>query len=39
MNRTNEGTSEARFAAYVEGLAEVLGHADRMGRYATIALG
>ena len=31
MNRKNEGTSEARFSAYVEGLASVLGHADRMG--------
>jgi SRSO17 transposase len=29
MNRKSEGTSEARFAAYVEGLAGVLGHADR----------
>jgi SRSO17 transposase len=29
MDRKNEGTSEARFAAYVEGLAGVLGHADR----------
>src|ERR1700674_1275823 len=31
MNRKIEGTSEARFAAYVEGLAGVLGHADRIG--------
>src|ERR1700681_3055162 len=31
MDRKNEGTSEARFSAYVEGLASVLGHADRMG--------
>src|SRR5271168_4428993 len=31
MNRKNEGTSEARFSAYVEGLASVLGHVDRMG--------
>src|SRR5258705_5581132 len=31
MNRKNEGTSEARFSAYVEGLSSVLGHADRMG--------
>src|SRR6202171_1499983 len=31
MNRKNEGTSEARFAAYVEGLASVVGHADRIG--------
>jgi SRSO17 transposase len=29
MDRKNEATSEARFAAYVEGLAGVLGHADR----------
>jgi SRSO17 transposase len=27
----NLGDSEARFAAYVEGLAEVIGHADRIG--------
>src|SRR6266496_4108583 len=31
MNRKSEGTSEARFAAYVEGLAGALGHADRIG--------
>ena len=31
MNRKSEGTSEGRFAAYVEGLASVLGHADRVG--------
>src|SRR3954463_7387805 len=31
MDRKSEGTSEARFAAYVEGLAGVLGHADRKG--------
>src|ERR1700682_6411408 len=31
MNRKNEGTSEARFAAYVQGLSSVLGHADRIG--------
>jgi SRSO17 transposase len=31
MNRKNEGASEARFSAYVEGLAGVLGHADRVG--------
>jgi SRSO17 transposase len=29
MDRKSEGTSEARFAGYVEGLAGVLGHADR----------
>jgi SRSO17 transposase len=29
MDRKSEGTSEVRFAAYVEGLAGVLGHADR----------
>ena len=27
----NLGNSEARFAAYVEGLARVIGHADRSG--------
>ena len=31
MNRKNEGTPEARFAAYVAGLSGVLGHADRIG--------
>src|ERR1700687_4747789 len=31
MNRKIEGTSEARFRAYVEGLASVIGHADRSG--------
>jgi SRSO17 transposase len=31
MNRKSEGTPEARFAAYVAGLASVLGHADRIG--------
>jgi SRSO17 transposase len=31
MNRKGGGGSEARFAAYVEGLASVLGHADRAG--------
>jgi SRSO17 transposase len=31
MNLRNEGTIEARFAAYVEGLSSVLGHADRNG--------
>jgi SRSO17 transposase len=31
MDRKSEGTSEARFAAYVEGLSSVLGHADRIG--------
>ena len=31
MNLRSEGTSEARFAAYVEGLSSVLGHADRIG--------
>jgi SRSO17 transposase len=31
MNRKNEEKVEARFAAYVAGLASVLGHADRMG--------
>jgi SRSO17 transposase len=31
MNRRNEEKAEARFAAYVEGLSSVLGHADRIG--------
>src|ERR1700748_3143447 len=31
MDRKNEETSEARFSAYLEGLASVLGHADRIG--------
>src|SRR6202041_2853813 len=31
MDRKNEETSEARFSAYVKGLASVLGHADRIG--------
>jgi SRSO17 transposase len=31
MNPRSEGTTETRFAAYVEGLSSVLGHADRIG--------
>src|SRR4030081_1343019 len=31
MNRENEEKAEVRFAAYVAGLAEVLGRADRIG--------
>jgi len=31
MNRKSEDKAEARFLAYVDGLAGVLGHADRMG--------
>lgn len=31
MNPRSEGTTERRFAAYVEGLSSVLGHADRIG--------
>ena len=31
MNLKQHGGSEARFAAYVEGLASVIGHADRAG--------
>src|SRR5471030_487440 len=31
MNPGNEGTTETRFAGYVEGLSSVLGHADRIG--------
>src|SRR6266853_235115 len=31
MNLKHVGDSEARFAAYVEGLASVIGHADRQG--------
>jgi SRSO17 transposase len=31
MNPRSEGTTETRFAAYVAGLASVLGHADRIG--------
>ena len=31
MNRKSEEKAEERFAAYVEGLAGVLGHADRIG--------
>src|SRR5438046_10055799 len=30
MNRKSEEKVESRFAAYVEGLASVLGHADRI---------
>src|SRR5450432_3601808 len=29
MNPRSEGTTETRFTAYVEGLASVVGHADR----------
>ena len=31
MDRKSEESAEARFAAYVEGLAGVIGHADRIG--------
>src|SRR5215217_4997486 len=31
MNLGSRGKAEARFAAYVEGLSSVLGHADRTG--------
>src|SRR5258706_15383574 len=31
MNLRSEGDADARFAAYVEGLASVVGHADRSG--------
>jgi SRSO17 transposase len=31
MNLRNRGDAEARFSAYVEGLASVVGHADRVG--------
>src|ERR1700738_4287511 len=31
MNLKHDGDSEARFAAYVEGLASVIGHVDRTG--------
>ena len=31
MDRRSEETSEVRFAAYVQGLSSVLGHADRNG--------
>jgi SRSO17 transposase len=31
MNLRSEETSEARFAAYVEGLTSVVGHVDRIG--------
>src|ERR1700676_5512014 len=31
MNLKHDGDSEARYAAYVEGLASVVGHADRSG--------
>ena len=31
MDRKSEDRAEVRFAAYVEGLAGVLGHADRIG--------
>src|SRR5258708_39699861 len=31
MNLKHVGESEARFAAYVEGLSSVIGHADRTG--------
>ena len=37
MNLKTADDSEARFAAYVEGLASVIGHADRAGRCAIIA--
>ena len=31
MNLRSEGDADARFSAYVEGLASVVGHADRIG--------
>src|SRR3981081_3125291 len=31
MNPRSDGTTETRFAAYVDGLSSVLGHADRIG--------
>jgi len=31
MNRTDSGTDEARFLRYVQGLASVIGHEDRVG--------
>src|SRR5437016_1039059 len=31
MNLSSEGAVETRFAAYVQGLSSVLGHADRIG--------
>ena len=31
MNLRSEGDADARFATYVEGLASVVGHADRIG--------
>jgi hypothetical protein len=37
MNLKHVGDSEARFAAYVEGLSSVIGHAIGLGRYAIIA--
>ena len=39
MNRKSEERAEVRFAAYVEVLAWVLGHDDRIGPCATIAPG
>jgi hypothetical protein len=39
MNLRSREASEARFAAYVEGLASVLGTPTGLGRCATIALG
>ena len=39
MVLVNAVGSEARFAAYVESLASVIGHQDRIGRCVIIARG
>src|SRR3954447_23595001 len=39
MNLRSRGKAEARFAAYVEGLSSVLGHADRIGPLRDYCIG
>jgi SRSO17 transposase len=39
MNLKQGGASEARFTAYVEGLASVVGHADRAGPLRDYCIG
>jgi hypothetical protein len=39
MDFGDSDASEMRFAAYVEGLASVIGHKDRVGHCAIIARG
>ena len=39
MGLPKSGDAASRFSAYVEGLASVIGHADRAKRFAIIAWG